>query len=139
MEEGITTKILGPKDCAIGFGIPINKESLDKRLKSDIYREDFYNTFCKVDKRLAYQEYVKQVITTANRVIPQLEKLGVTVETNLTLNKLGTLYNKDISVVILFSHCIDNSIVEFSDVLATSDEIVKQIPDNRCVILDLCV
>lgn len=74
-----------------------------------------------------------------DRVIPIITALGARIIHELTLSEFGNLFaNKNIDVVILFSHWNENT-VEFYDGLYEVSVIVQKVPPEFGGIIDLCV
>ena len=117
-----------PKKCVLAFGIPTSKANFFLDLKRP--EKDF-------PKRFIWSKYYLQIIQHLEEITPSLKEVGLTIITDLTLNKYGNLF-QEYEVIILFSHWKENK-VEFEDGLQEIEKMVNLIPDTFTGIVDLCV
>lgn len=129
--DDILNRVIKPRDCALGFGIPTDlasfaaaRDTKDPRRFSASY---------------AWREY-HQLILPFGNFIPLYERLGVKVAGTLRKGEVQRLFEDDADVVVLFSHWDKSSgQVEFRDGFASADEIVAQIPARRDCLIDLSI
>lgn len=120
-----------PSECVIGFGIPL-------------CRSAFFSDRQRIDKDYArrypgdWNTYRSHVVRPVERVAPDLARWGVTIEREISLGGFGELLRRRFTVVVLFSHWIDD-FVEFADGLKSIPEIVAEIPAFYGGLIDLCV
>ena len=127
----ISTKIIKPAQCAIGFGIPTSKTDFEHDLARQ--DKDFANKF------KAWSIYKDQVVDHFIQLKTPIEQLGVCLVEQLTLEKFRNLFLNDAyDVIILFSHWKSKT-VEFYDGLKTISDIIDAVPLEFSGIIDLCV
>lgn len=129
----ISNQVVKPSDCVLVFGIPTCEEDFEDA-KDDTFGRDFVTNCSRV-----WYKYYDEAISHLEKIEPHLKKLGVRVIHGLKLSDWRSLFNNNSNkVIILFSHWKDDS-VEFFDGMATSDTVVKQVPEDFEGIIDLCV
>lgn len=133
MIEIVTRKIIKPQDCVVAICIPVTFEAYTS---AQIYPEnrDFVpNCFG------SWLEYRYHIINSTSKVLPEIEKLGVSVIKDVTISNFADLLTKNAySIVMLIAHWKDDAI-EFADGLENISEIVNIVPPSFEGILDLCI
>ena len=119
-----------PSNCILAFGIPTCKGDFLDAI--DSVNRDFVTNS-------VWKKYYIEVVSHLEEILPYLKRLGVEVIHGLKLSDLKSLLeNNSSKVIILFSHWKDDS-VEFFDGMATSRDIVKEVPRDFEGIIDLCI
>jgi len=118
------------KPYCIAFGIPTT-------------REEFFRSFSPPQSDYTshwlggWGQYRAQFIADLDVVAPDLECAGVALVRGLRLGELSDLFSKH-KVVVLFSHWTADG-VEFFDGLASTEQILPEIPPAFEGVFDLCV
>lgn len=128
----VSTKIIKPENCALGFGIPTNEK--------DFFKDQFdpEKKFAK-QFRSVWARYDLEIVGHIKRIEPKIAEYGATIVHRLSLQNFGEfLLNNKFDVVVLFSHW-ENDSVEFYDGMADISAIINQIPLNFSGIIDLSI
>ena len=128
----VSTKIIKPENCLLGFGIPTNKDDFyeDQRHPAKRFAKYFNGVWAKYDC---------QIVRCINKIEPKIVEYGATIVHRLSLQKFGEMLSSNkFDVVVLFSHWEDDS-VEFYDGMADISAVINQIPLNFSGILDLSI
>jgi hypothetical protein len=133
MTEIITRKLIKPQDCVVAVCIPTTRAAHVNALNNPENR-DFVPNLGK-----EWLLYSRDVIAYTSRLLPEIEKLGVTVLYDVTLPTLNKLLSdSSYRIFVLIAHWKDDA-VEFADGLENISAIVDAVPTDFDGILDLCV
>ncbi len=122
-----------PRDCTLAFGIPISISEYRNNVRSPVAR-DFSARYAKNER-----EYRWAMVDDVDLILPAIERLGVRVEREVSLERFGRLLDERAdSAVILFSHWHADQ-VEFADGLQSVSKVVDAVPTTFQGIFDLSV
>jgi hypothetical protein len=127
--ESISSKIIKPGNCVLGFAIPTTRSTFEEHLR---LKRDF------ASRNVCWGFYEHHIAALYRRVEPAFRQLGVNLRTGVGLNDFGDFFSGQFDVVVLFAHWNDNAI-EFDDGFADAEAIVRSIPSDFPGLLDLCV
>ena len=125
-----TERIVKPKDCVIGFGIPTNEAAFIRSLANP--RSDFARRFFG-----GWPHYRAALTLDLDDVLPLLASWSVSIVHELTLDSFRAACERSM-VVTIFSHW-SRSCVEFSDGLHSFKEVAEAVPLDFVGVIDLCV
>jgi hypothetical protein len=124
----LSTQIIKPTDCILAVCIPASKKSFVANLNSG-NNIDF-------TRLTLYQMYNSQFLKPARGLVKAISKKGATVIEDCTLSDFKNTLQKEFKVLILFAHCIDDT-VEFYDGLYDLNTINDLIPVDKKFVFDL--
>lgn len=136
--ESDTATVVGPRDCAIAFGIPTCQKGFEGR------RQYGTSDYILPPRFSGWPEYEWRFVRFLTELEPGLLEVGVTVARDVTSRDFADLFNRH-RVVVLFSHWIDEDphfplgAVELHEGPVDVDTIVDAIPQDYDGFLDLCV
>jgi hypothetical protein len=111
-----TLPVITPCDCVIAFGIPVSREDLLRNRERGFARQ--------LDGEDRIDEFIRKYEAT----IAVVRRSGAHVITELTINSLAQLFNRErYVVVILFSH-MEGDRLELKDEFVEISRIVEQVP-----------
>jgi len=127
----ITRKVILPKNCAIGFGIPADRQSFLRALNNP--NADYVRKY-----HGGIDQYQRHFLNELDRFLAVIARWDVYVEPLLNVESFSALLDGSFDVVTLFSHWSGES-VEFSTGLVESNAIVNAVPPAFSGFIDLCI
>ena len=135
-----------PGDCALALAIPLTRERFLTALAQP-EKHDFVFHFQKgrglerADPEFCWQVYEAEELAFVSAVCTEVSSRGVTVVNDVELTQLTALFNQ-FSIVTLVAHSKfveDKPVIEFSDGLHTTPELIQSIPIDFSGLLDLTI
>ena len=141
MNNELTFRPTPLKKCLLGITIPQTQEAFYRDLRPDSPK-DFAKSFSKklsgCNENFIWNKYESDIVKLVKKVQSEVQKLGVTVILDFSLNHLKHLENYDVVTIIghWISHCEK---IELADGIYSTNEFIDVIPTNAGCMLDLTV
>jgi hypothetical protein len=141
MSNELTIRPTLLKKCLLGITIPLTKDAFYQSLHSDNQKK-FAKLFAKklsgCNENFIWEKYETEIVNLIRKVQTEVQKLGVTVITEFSLNHLKQIENYD--VVTIVGHWVNHyNKIELADGLYSTNEFINVIPKNTECMLDLTV
>lgn len=127
----VSRRVISPKDCVVGFGIPTSIEEFVEANGSG--RSHYVKTWLG-----GLPQFRRLLLGDFERFMRFADLCQLSVVPRLTLSDFGRMLGGQFAVVVLFSH-FDSDHIEFHDGFVDSDEVLEAVPVAFEGILDLCV
>jgi len=127
----VARRIILPKDCVIGFGVPTTADEFADASQSA--RSDYVKSWYG-----GLPQFRRTLLGDIERFIRFAKLFELPIVPALTLKKFTMLLAGQFVVVVLFSH-FDDDHVEFQDGFFCSQQVLEAVPAAFEGILDLCV
>jgi hypothetical protein len=129
----ISQEIVRPSDCTLAVCLPTSRERFMKA-RADVENRDFVLHHC-----ATWEKYNHYVMSHLSIVLPELIRMGVCVQLDVTHCDFSRLLSSARSrVIILFAHYVEGA-AEFADGLHSDEAVTLAVPCEFDGLLDLCV